>query len=816
MAYSTQRALSDGTLREILLTIGFIDREDINVYVDDQLITVTGTVDPTDITYEWITNNLIRFSEDIPDGSEVLIQRATQLGTVLNVFSAGASFDDPTMDENFLQLLYIAQEAREGSSLAEVFQDIDMHGYQLNNLGVATEPGHAVPLHQMQSESTWAYQSRVAAEAAAATAVSARNAAQLSESNAASSAYAAASSASAANTSATNASASAATAATNRNQSLTFRNEAEGFRDEAEGFRDDAADSAAEAAGYAAGVNLPSALGHGGEYLRQRVDEGGLEYRTITQMKGELGLDELGQFNTDLADASDPAKGAGLIGWARMPSYGGRDVGTALSSLAVSIWEFADHIEDRSGSPETWDWGQAVNAAIQSVPYGEPLYLRAPAGVYGVRTPIDWDGRRATLVGERFATRFNLLPGFDGDSVFSVGDRHREVPVTQCGLGGLRIDCGGTDVAGVSLWGVRDGSFVQDVYIGNFTHRAFFTKAAGDSANWDVNMSQGVLISNVHAISQLDLDTGAVFDLDALFESSVINCKALGFSTAQNRAVGFRLGFGGYTRGVMLLQCSVGGYLRSSVPETQNAGIHYATYAEECWDQFCTFESIQGNAVRFESVLNGYPKLCSSIDARLYNNPQLERLNPAYLFGINNNACRAIGILHPNTNKCAVRFVGGFNGYAELRSSGLSQEQLVSSGVVDLVGGSGHCVAGETIFGAGTRQRIFLTSDTQGAWKLPNGGSLEGTVGWTTLVVGESGQLRIVDAARNELLRYSSGQFQSSKPILSEIVCGNAYNTVNPLRLGSYHLWVDTSGRLRIKNGAPTSDTDGTVVGTQS
>lgn len=36
------------------------------------------------------------------------------------------------------------------------------------------------------------------------------------------------------------------------------------------------------------------------------------------------------------------------------------------------------------------------------------------------------------------------------------------------------------------------------------------------------------------------------------------------------------------------------------------------------------------------------------------------------------------------------------------------------------------------------------------------------------------------------------------------------------LRLGDNHLWVDATGDLRIKNGAPTSDTDGVVVGTQS
>lgn len=36
------------------------------------------------------------------------------------------------------------------------------------------------------------------------------------------------------------------------------------------------------------------------------------------------------------------------------------------------------------------------------------------------------------------------------------------------------------------------------------------------------------------------------------------------------------------------------------------------------------------------------------------------------------------------------------------------------------------------------------------------------------------------------------------------------------IQIDNYHLWVDNSGRLRIKSSAPTSDTDGTVVGTQS
>jgi hypothetical protein len=36
------------------------------------------------------------------------------------------------------------------------------------------------------------------------------------------------------------------------------------------------------------------------------------------------------------------------------------------------------------------------------------------------------------------------------------------------------------------------------------------------------------------------------------------------------------------------------------------------------------------------------------------------------------------------------------------------------------------------------------------------------------------------------------------------------------LQLGAYRVWVDANGKLRIKNGAVASDTDGTVVGAQS
>ena len=45
---------------------------------------------------------------------------------------------------------------------------------------------------------------------------------------------------------------------------------------------------------------------------------------------------------------------------------------------------------------------------------------------------------------------------------------------------------------------------------------------------------------------------------------------------------------------------------------------------------------------------------------------------------------------------------------------------------------------------------------------------------------------------------------------------GNAGWNTSHIVLGIYHIWVDGSSRLRIKSSAPASDTDGTVIGTQT
>jgi len=61
-----------------------------------------------------------------------------------------------------------------------------------------------------------------------------------------------------------------------------------------------------------------------------------------------------------------------------------------------------------------------------------------------------------------------------------------------------------------------------------------------------------------------------------------------------------------------------------------------------------------------------------------------------------------------------------------------------------------------------------------------------------------------------------AGELQLTPPSGYAVRVGDGVWNGRPLRLGASYLWVDATGALRIKNGAPTSDTDGTVVGTQT
>lgn len=78
-----------------------------------------------------------------------------------------------------------------------------------------------------------------------------------------------------------------------------------------------------------------------------------------------------------------------------------------------------------------------------------------------------------------------------------------------------------------------------------------------------------------------------------------------------------------------------------------------------------------------------------------------------------------------------------------------------------------------------------------------------------------SGNLRLASQLGQRFVA-SSGTINFDATNYQFAGSSGATGYTKPLYFGSFALWVDSSGRLRIKSGAPASDTDGTVVGTQT
>lgn len=267
MAYSTQRVVSDGTLVRLEIEIDYLNRTDLQLFYDNQ------PADPA--TWSWIgtSEKAIAFDPAVPAGVEVLVARATDLAEILHVFSpqmgggGNAAFTNLTMDENFRQLLLIAQEAAEGATLSDVFQDLDMHGYRILNLGPGDvgNPGAVPNMGQLFSLSTAAgtYATQAAASAAAAAAsqsaaASSATAAESARDAAAGNATAAQGSATAAAGSATSAAGSASTATTQAGLALTRANLARDWASKMDGpVADGLMSSRYYAEQAAAGAGLP-------------------------------------------------------------------------------------------------------------------------------------------------------------------------------------------------------------------------------------------------------------------------------------------------------------------------------------------------------------------------------------------------------------------------------------------------------------------------------------------------------------------------------------------------------------------------------
>lgn len=145
MAYSIQTAVSDGTLEVLDLSIKYMDKSHIYVYVDDVL------VDGSAYSYVWLTDTRIQLVPAVANGSTLKVIRKTLTDEMWHEFSKGARFSTESMDDNFEQLLFLAQEYSEGIYVSDFYVDVDMHLRRITNLGDALQDGDAVNLKTLKA-----------------------------------------------------------------------------------------------------------------------------------------------------------------------------------------------------------------------------------------------------------------------------------------------------------------------------------------------------------------------------------------------------------------------------------------------------------------------------------------------------------------------------------------------------------------------------------------------------------------------------------------------------------------------------------------
>lgn len=142
MAYSRQDAVSDGTLQVLDVSIQYMRRADVFVLLDDVLTTDWG----------WVgVLNSIAFPAPLAAGVKVTVVRRTRQDKVIHEFAKGALFNSTTMDTDFRQMLYLAQEYTEGGGFTDLFSDLNMHGFRLTNLGAGVAPSDAATMAQLNA-----------------------------------------------------------------------------------------------------------------------------------------------------------------------------------------------------------------------------------------------------------------------------------------------------------------------------------------------------------------------------------------------------------------------------------------------------------------------------------------------------------------------------------------------------------------------------------------------------------------------------------------------------------------------------------------
>ena len=501
---------------------------------------------------------------------------------------------------------------------------------------------------------------------------------------------------------------------------------------------------------------------------------------------GELEISSITQ--TQVASAVAAAYAAGST--ADAVTFLQEGTGATSRSVQAKLRESVSVMDFGAVGDGVTDDSAAIQAAIDAVGAGGRVFF--PAGTYGISSPINMKTQR-NLVGvgasgsiiKALATYAPSVPTITASTYSPVMSfapmLYNSSSIDFWSIKGIELDGNNQDCYGLYLCENYHGS-VEDVLIYR-TNKRPYTNIRGQSV---VHKTVTAYDCNDGVLSY---DTTGLIWLNCGFERLAGN-----WNYDQRQPSSYSKG------GVSLDNCwfesasgaaPVEGFLRMS-GRRNRANIHAAFHTTATTERVLELNDTTSSLVTDGITMGAAP--CLGADIWLNNS------TGAMLLKANTDADHNI--------------IDGFFTAANVNDDGTANTWDVNGSLatpVQNITGRFQVRYGDT--GSGipiTATSFVLDADHNAGTPIIR---LLGSTGNTIDL--NSGKLRFTSALGQDYVA-TTGGFSWTGASYTMAGASGATGYTKPLYLGSYALWVDSTGDLRIKSGVPASDTDGTVVGTQT
>lgn len=144
MALSSAQTIGDGQTKVFTFSFvgagkGYLRESDVQVFIDGSRT----------VGYTFPTENSIELPVAPAAGAEVLIRRVMPVSEAYATFSRGSDFSSKSVNNSFLQQLYLAHEVIDGYVSGNIFADLNMNGHTISGLADGVNPQDAVTKSQL-------------------------------------------------------------------------------------------------------------------------------------------------------------------------------------------------------------------------------------------------------------------------------------------------------------------------------------------------------------------------------------------------------------------------------------------------------------------------------------------------------------------------------------------------------------------------------------------------------------------------------------------------------------------------------------------